>query len=66
MFQPFDMVRLVHGVADAGLPPGTLAVVLEASTDPEHYEVEVADADGRTIFLGGVSADEIAPHEPEA
>jgi hypothetical protein len=63
MFQPFDLVRLVHGVPDAGLPPGTVAVVLEASAEPEpHYEVEVTDGDGRTIFFGGVAAADVAPH----
>jgi len=64
MFQPFDLVRLVRGVPDAGLPPGTVAVVLEASAEPEpHYEVEVTDADGRTVFSGGVSADDVTAQE---
>jgi hypothetical protein len=62
MFQPFDMVRLVDGVPEANLPPGTLAVVLESHEGPEpHYEIEVTDADGRTVYQGSATPERLAP-----
>jgi len=62
MYAELDVVRLVRGVPEAGIPAGTLAVVLEVSTEPElHYEIEVSDGDGRTIYQGSVTPDELAP-----
>lgn len=52
---PFDVVVLPAGLAEAGLPPGTRAVVIEIHTEPyEALEIEVVDDDGRTIFSGAV------------
>lgn len=62
MFKQFDVVRLVAGMPEAGLPPGTTAVVLEVSVDPElHYEIEVTDDDGRTIYQASATPDQLAP-----
>jgi hypothetical protein len=62
MFAEFDVVRLVHGVPEAGLPPGTPAVILEVSTDPDlHYEIEVADSEGRTLYQGSATPDDLEP-----
>lgn len=62
MYAELDVVRLVRGVPEAGIPAGTLAVVLEVSTEPElHYEIEVADRDGRTIFQGSATPEDLAP-----
>jgi hypothetical protein len=47
---------------DHDLPPGTKAVILESSEVPApHYQIEVADQDGRAIFIGAVTADQIEP-----
>jgi hypothetical protein len=62
MYRQFDVVRLVRGVPEAGLPPGTEAVILEVSTVPDpHYEIEVADAEGRTLYQGSATPDDLAP-----
>jgi hypothetical protein len=62
MFAPLDVVRLKHGLPAHDLPPGTKAVILESSELPEpHYQIEVADQDGRAVFIGAVTADEVEP-----
>ena len=62
MFQEFDVVRLVRGIPEAGLPPGTPAVILEVHRLPDpHYEIEVADDEGRTLYQGSATPDEVAP-----
>ena len=62
MFQEFDLVRLVHGVPAAGLPPGTVAVVLEVSQLPDpHYEIEVTDDQGRTVYQGSATPEQLEP-----
>ncbi len=63
MYQQFDVVRLVRGVPEAGLPPGTVAVILEVSTVPDlHYEIEVADDEGRTLYQGSATPDDLVPN----
>ena len=60
MLQPLEVVRLKYGLPDHNLPPGTKAVILEASELPEpHYQIEVADQVGRAIFIGAVTADQV-------
>jgi hypothetical protein len=62
MFTEFEVVRLVHGVPAAGVPAGALAVILEVSTEPElHYEIEVTDEEGRTIYQASATPDELEP-----
>jgi hypothetical protein len=58
-FQQFEVVRLVRGVPDDGIPPDTRAVILDVYDDPPGYEVEVAtDDDGYTM---GVSPEDVVP-----
>ena len=69
MFSELEVVRLVRGVPEAGVEAGTLAVVLEVSTEPElHYEIEVTDAEGRTLYQASATPDELeavpAPGDP--
>jgi hypothetical protein len=60
VFSELDVVRLVHGVPEAGVQAGALAVILEVSTEPElHYEIEVTDAEGRTVYQASATPDEL-------
>ena len=60
MIKQFDTVRLKHGLPAEGLPAGTLAAVVDVYHEPTTgYEIEVVGADGRTIFLGSVEADQV-------
>lgn len=60
MFAEFDVVRLVRGIPEAGVPAGSLAVILEVSNDPEpHYEIEVSDSEGRAIYQGSATPEQI-------
>jgi Domain of unknown function (DUF4926) len=53
--EPLDVVVLTAGLPQHGVVAGSLAVVLEVHEHPHlAYEVEVVDAEGRTIFLGAV------------
>jgi hypothetical protein len=62
MYQPFDLVRLVEAVPEAGLPPGTVGVILAVFSEPEpYYEVEVADSDGRTLYVGSLRPEQVEP-----
>jgi hypothetical protein len=62
MFQPFDLVRLVEAVPEAGLPAGVIGVILEVFSEPEpYYEVEVADSEGRTLFAGSLRPHQVGP-----
>ena len=60
MFSELDVVRLIRGVPEAGVQAGTLAVILEVCTEPElHYEIEVIDAAGRTVYQASAMPDEL-------
>lgn len=51
----FDTVRVPAGIPESDVPEGALATVLDVYTDPYlAYEIEVADADGRTLYVGVV------------
>lgn len=51
----FDTVRIPAGIPENDVPEGALATVLDVYTDPYlAYEIEVADAEGRTLYLGVV------------
>ena len=46
MIKQFDTVRLKYGIPDEGIPPGTLAAVVDVYQEPvPGYEVEVVDSD---------------------
>jgi 3-deoxy-D-arabino-heptulosonate 7-phosphate (DAHP) synthase len=52
---PLDVVRFRKSLEEHGIAAGTRGVVLEVHEAPRlAYEVEVADSDGRTVFLGAV------------
>jgi Domain of unknown function (DUF4926) len=54
----YQLVRLVRGVPDEGIEPGTQAVVIEVFDD-DAFEIEVADDEGRTLYEGSVSRSDI-------
>jgi hypothetical protein len=56
----YQMVRLVRGIPDEGIEPGTHAVVLEVFND-DAFEIEIADNQGRTLYEGSVSRRDIEP-----
>jgi hypothetical protein len=58
----FDTVRLKDGLPEEGLPPGTLAAVVEVYEVPTPgYEIEVVDDSGQTRYLGSVRPDQVEP-----
>jgi hypothetical protein len=64
VIKQFDTVRLRYGLADEGIPPDTLAAVLDVYERPTpRYEIEVVDDEGRTIFWGSVTPEQIEPVE---
>jgi hypothetical protein len=53
--EQFGTVRIPAGIPDSDVPAGALATVLDVYTDPYlAYEIEVVDADGRTLYVGVV------------
>lgn len=59
-YQQFDVVKLVNGVPEDGIEPGTTAVILDVFDGPNpHYEVEVTGTD--SLYTMGVAPDEIEP-----
>lgn len=58
--EQFQLVRLVRGIPDEGIEPGTRAVVLEVFDD-DAFEIEVADDQRCTLYEGSVSRGDIAP-----
>lgn len=64
--EQFDTVRLPAGIQEGDVPEGALATVLTVYTDPHlAYEIEVADADGQTRYVGVVDpswVELVAPH----
>jgi hypothetical protein len=59
MIKPLDVVRLKYGLPDEGLPPGTEATVLDVYETPPGYEIEVSDDQGRALFIGSVTPDQV-------
>lgn len=58
--EQYQLVRLVRGIPDEGIEPGTRAVVLEVFGE-DAFEIEVADDEGRTLYEGSVSRSDIDP-----
>ena len=65
-FDLFDVVVLVKGVPEEGVPPGARAAIVDVHTDPTlAYEVEVVDEEsGSTVWWGPVGPDDIRPAAP--
>jgi hypothetical protein len=62
MIRQFDTVRLKYGLREAGIPPDSVATVVDVYEGPTPgYEIEIVDSNGRTLFLGSVTPDQIEP-----
>jgi Domain of unknown function (DUF4926) len=57
--QLLQVVRLVKGFPEAGVPAGAEAVVVLLYDGA--FEVEVVDEAGRTVYTGSVGRDDIEP-----
>ncbi|MBM7773968.1 hypothetical protein JOD54_004172 [Actinokineospora baliensis] len=61
-FELFDLVRIKQGRPDEGLQAGTCGTVVVVFDAPvPGYEIEVADENGRTLYLGSFAPDELEP-----
>jgi len=62
-WKQFDVVSLRDGIPEAGVSPGTRAVILDVYDDPSRaYEVEVVDEQtGKTVWWGAVTPDKLEP-----
>lgn len=59
-FKEFDVVRLRKGLPEEGIDIGAPVVILAVEHSPYlHYEVEISDQDGRTLFQGALLPDDI-------
>lgn len=66
-FRPFDVVRLLSGLPEHGVPAGARAVVLDIHDHPHlALEVEVVDDQGATIFVGAVDPAQVRREDPDA
>jgi hypothetical protein len=52
----FDTVRIKKDLPEEGIKKGQLGYILEV-WDENHFEVEISDSNGITIFLGSLSRD---------
>ncbi|MDN3015716.1 DUF4926 domain-containing protein [Paenibacillus sp. BSR1-1] len=52
----FDKVRIVQDIPEKGITKGHLGYILEVYDD-NHFEVEISDRNGITLFLGALSRD---------
>jgi len=64
-FSEYDVVRLVHPIAEHGLKEGARGAILMVFADkqPAAYEVEFLDADGATLALLTLSEDALCKDE---
>ncbi|MET8364799.1 DUF4926 domain-containing protein [Micromonospora sp. NPDC005194] len=52
MFELYDVVELREAIPGEGLPAGAVGTVVQVfDGPPPAYEVEFADADGRTVAM---------------
>ena len=57
-FRPFDVVKFRKDLVKHSIAAGTRATVLEVHEGPSlAYEVEVADKNGQSLFVGAVAPD---------
>lgn len=62
---PFDVVRIVEGIPEHGVPAGAQATVVQVHEHPSlAYEVEVVDDQGRTLFSGAIDPAQVEPVGP--
>jgi hypothetical protein len=62
MTDVFDLVSLIADLPSEGLAAGTVGTVVHIHQHPEHaYEVEFADAQGRTTVVTTLRPDQVRP-----
>lgn len=60
MYQEFDVVRLKNSIPEYGIDIVAQVVILTVERSPQlHYEVEICDQDGKTLFQGGLLPEDI-------
>jgi hypothetical protein len=52
----FDKVRIEKDLPEEGIKKGQTGYIIEV-WDENHFEVEISDSNGITIFLGSLSRD---------
>lgn len=52
----FDVVRITKDLSYEGITKGQIGTILEVWNE-KHFEVEISDSNGITIFLGALSGD---------
>lgn len=62
-YELYDVVVLINGVPEVGVPPGARGAIVDVHTGPTlAYEVEVVDeTSGSTVWWGPVGPDDIRP-----
>lgn len=64
VFRELDVVELARDLPEAGLVAGTVGAIVfvyGCDCEAQHFEVEFIDADGTTIAVATVAADDIRP-----
>jgi hypothetical protein len=54
--KPFDVVKITKNNPTEGITKGQIGTILEVYDD-NHFEVEICDSNGITLFLGALSRD---------
>ena len=55
-----DVVRLLEGLPEPGIPAGATATVIHVhGSPPTAYEIEVLDGSGNTLWWGPVKSNQI-------
>ncbi|MFC4323281.1 DUF4926 domain-containing protein [Litchfieldia salsa] len=54
--QQFDVVKITKDYPVEGITKGQIGTILEVYDD-NHFEIEICDDNGRTLFLGALSKD---------
>ena len=62
----FDLAELTQDLPAFGLSAGAIGTVVEIYRDGEGYEVEFMDADGWTIGVETLLADQLRPASPSS
>jgi hypothetical protein len=52
----YDVVRITKDIQSEGFTKGQIGTILEVYYD-NHFEVEICDKNGITLFLGALSGD---------
>ncbi|SHR99614.1 Uncharacterised protein [Mycobacteroides abscessus subsp. abscessus] len=61
MFREYEVVVLARDLPAEGLTAGCIGTIVYVYGDDHTYEVEFIDADGTTIAVATVAADDIRP-----